>query len=77
MYVLNEFLTADRSCTTKYFLKTSREVGSSHLYAFFLAPFESKLVKYSRQSESLKMLENGKMDVFEEKCRRFRILPKI
>ena len=33
-YVLNGFLTADRSCTTKYFEKTVTEVGSSHLYAF-------------------------------------------
>ena len=34
-YVLNEFLTANHSCTTKYFWKTTIELYSSHLYASF------------------------------------------
>ena len=36
-YVLNKFLTADRSCTTKYSIveKTLIKVGSSYLYASF------------------------------------------
>ena len=34
-YVLNEFLTADRSCKTKYFWKTLIEVCSPHLYCSF------------------------------------------
>ena len=34
-YVMNEFLTAVRSFTTKYFWKSLIEVGSSHLYASF------------------------------------------
>ena len=34
-YVLNEFLTVDRSCITKYFWKTLIEAGSSHLYSSF------------------------------------------
>ena len=35
MYVLNEFLTADHSCTTKYFWKNSDKGFSSHIYASF------------------------------------------
>ena len=35
MYVLNEFLTADRSCTIKFFEKNLIEVDRSHLYASF------------------------------------------
>ena len=37
MYVVNEFLTADRSCTVQQniFEKTLIEVDSSHLYASF------------------------------------------
>ena len=35
-YVLNEFLTADRSCTRKIFKKkTLEEVGSPYIYASF------------------------------------------
>ena len=34
-YVQNKFVTADHSCTTKYFWKILIEVGSSHLYASF------------------------------------------
>ena len=34
-YVLDEFLTADCSCTTKYFWLTLIEIGNSHLYAYF------------------------------------------
>ena len=37
-YVLNEFLPAHSSFTTKYFRKTLIEVGSLHLHAFF-TPF--------------------------------------
>ena len=35
LYVLNKFLTADRSFTTIYFWKNLIEVGSSYLYASF------------------------------------------
>ena len=34
-YVLNEFLTAESSCTTKYFEKTHIEGCSPYLYASF------------------------------------------
>ena len=34
-YVLNKFLTADRSCKKNIFEKTFIEVGSPHLYASF------------------------------------------
>ena len=44
-YVINEFLTADRSCTTKYFWKTLIEDRSSHLYASF-GTFWVQIVKY-------------------------------
>ena len=37
---LNDFLTADRSCATKYKKKTIIEVCNLHLYPF-LAPFAS------------------------------------
>ena len=59
------------------FEKTFIEVGSSHIYTSFLAPFASKLVNYSRQVSLCKMYENGKIAVFEGKWRRFRILPKV
>ena len=51
-YVLNAFLTADRSCTTKYFWKILYKMVA-HIFTLLLAPFASKSVNYSRYSESL------------------------
>ena len=54
MYVLNEFLTADRSCTAKHFWKNSfRSFKFTYLH-FFWHLLRKKLVNYSRHSESLK-----------------------
>ena len=57
MYVLNEFLIADCSCTKKYFWKTLIEVYGSYLYASFGTFcvqigqfFETRLIfKYSEE----------------------------
>ena len=61
MYAMNEFLTAQSSCTTKYLKKTLLEIGSPLLYAF-LAPFASNLGNYSRHSESLNVRKNSEID---------------
>ena len=52
-YVLNEYLTADRSCTTKHFWKNSKKKLVAHIFTLLLAPFAFKLVHYSRHNESL------------------------
>ena len=49
-YELNEYLAADRSCTTKYFRKNL----ISNLFTLLQAPFASKCVNYSSHSELLK-----------------------
>ena len=66
-YVLNQFLTADRSCTTKYFFKNSYSSWYLTYLRFFwhlLGPNWSII----RGTVSLcKMYENGKIAVFEGK----------
>ena len=71
-YVLNKFLTADRSCKTKYFWKNFY----INLYSTSLRFFWQLL----RQNWSIirgtvslwSMFENRQLAVFEGKCRRFR-----
>ena len=53
-YVLNEFLTAKLLSTTKYFSKKLLKKLVTHNFMLLLAPFASKLVNYSRHSESLR-----------------------
>ena len=48
--VLIEFLTADGSCTTKYFWKKTKKKFVVHFFMLLLAHFTSKLVNYSRHS---------------------------
>ena len=61
-YVLNEFLTADHSSTTKYFWNTPLLVA--HIF-------------FGGTVSLWKMFEKGKIAVFEGKWRRFRILLKV
>ena len=70
MHVLNEFLTADRSCTSRYFWKTLIEVGSSHIYA----SFGTFWVKIGQLFEAQWVFEKCLKTV---KWRQFRILPKV
>ena len=53
---MNEFLTAHSSYTTKYFV--------AHIFTILLAPFASKLVNYSRHSETLNFRKNSKSTTF-------------
>ena len=72
-YVCNEQIFDSSPFIKKnIFLKVVLLKLVAHSFTLLLAPFVSELVNYSRQSESWKMLENGKMAVFEGKCRRFR-----
>ena len=78
-YVLNEFLTADRSCATKYFWKTLIEVGSSHIYASFCTfcvqigqLFEAQWV-FERCMKTVKSLFSKENDVDFEFFRKFKI----
>ena len=48
----------------------------AHVVTHILAPFASKW-SIIRGTVSLKMFESGQIAVFEGKCRRFRILPKV
>ena len=54
-YVLNEFLTADRSCSETNILKQKL---IAHIFTLLLAPFASKLVHYSSHSETLNFRKN-------------------
>ena len=76
MYVLNEFLTADRSCTTNIFEKTFIEVGSSHLYASFGTFFVQigQLFKVQRVLE--KCLKSVKSLFLKENVVDFKFLRK-
>ena len=58
MYILSKFLTADRSCTTKYYFENPFLNLVAHIFALLLAPFASNLGNYSRHSESLKNVQN-------------------
>ena len=51
---MNEYLTADRSCTTQYFGKKILLKLVAHIFTLILAPFAFKMVNYVRHSESLK-----------------------
>ena len=76
-YVLNEFLTAERSCKTKYLWKNSYRSWYLTSLRFFwhLLRLNWSII---RGTVSLWILyENGKIAVFEGKWRRFRILPKV
>ena len=77
MYVLNEYLTAICSCTTKYFGKNSCRswyVTSLRFFWHFLRPNRSI---FGGTVSHWKKFENGKIAVFEGKWRRFRIFPKV
>ena len=63
-YVLNEFLTADRSCATKQFWKKLLQKSLAHIFTLLLTPFVSKLVNYSRCSETLNFRKNSKSTSF-------------
>ena len=62
-YVLNEFLTADRSCTTIFFNKLLQKL-IAHILTLLLATFASKLINYSRHSEILNFRKNSKSTSF-------------
>ena len=68
-YVLNEFLTADNSCTTKYFEKSIIEVRSSHFYASF-GTFCAQIEKCMK---TVKWLFSKENDVDFEFFRKFKI----
>ena len=75
MYVLNQFLIADRSCTTKYFFK-NRSWYLTYLRFFWHLLGPNWFIIRGKMS-LCNMYENGKIAVFEGKWRRFRILPKV
>ena len=56
----------------KIFLKKVLRKLAVHIFTFLLAPFTSKLVNYSRHSESLNIFENQQIAAVEGKCRRCR-----
>ena len=60
-YELNEFLTADHPCTTKYFWKNLYKLVA-HIFMLLLAPFTSKLANYSRPT--LNFRKNSKSTTF-------------
>ena len=71
-YALNEFLTADGSCTTKYFWKKSyRSLQSASLRFFWLILRQNWLIIGGTVS-LWSMFENRQLTVFEGKCCRFR-----
>ena len=57
------------------FEKNLIEVGSSYLYASF-GTFCVQIGQFLEAVSLRKMFENGKIAVFEGKCRRFQILSK-
>ena len=65
-YVLNEFLTADRSCTKKIFLKKLLQKFVVHIFTLLLAHFMSKLqlVNYASRGESLNLRKISKSTTF-------------
>ena len=69
MYVLNEFLTADNSCTTKYFEKSIIEVRSSH----FDASFGTFCAQIDKCMKTVKWLFSKENDVDFEFFRKFRV----
>ena len=71
-YVMNEFLTADRSCTTKYFWKKILQKLVAHIFMLLFAPFDSKLVNYSRRSETLNFRKNSKLTTFWQQFDHFQ-----
>ena len=79
MYVLIEFLTADRSCTRKYFWNNSTELGSSHIYASFGTfcvrigqLFEAQWV-FKKCMKTVKSLFSMENDVDFEFFRKFKV----
>ena len=69
-YVLNEFLTADRSFSTKYFWKISYRIGSSHLYASF-GTFCVKIGQLFEAQWDLKLSKEFEIDVIFLRKHRF------
>ena len=63
-YELNEFLTANHSCTlyNKMFLKKLLYKSLVHIFTLLLKHFAFKLVNYSRQSEYLNIRKNSEID---------------
>ena len=62
-YVLNDFFSADRSYTTKYFWKKL----VAHIFTLLLAYFAFKLANYSRHKESLKNIWKRSNSCFRRK----------
>ena len=56
--MLNEFSTADCSCTTKHFLTKLLKKFVVHIFTLLLAHFTSNLVNYYRHSETLNIRKN-------------------
>ena len=69
-YILNEFLTADHSCTTNIFEKSLIEVGSSHLYASF-GTFWVQLGQLVEAQWDFKLSEEFEIDVIFLRKQRF------
>ena len=67
-YVLNQFLTAERSCTTKYFFKNSYRIWQVTSLRFFLHLLRPNWSIFGGIVSLFgKMFENGKIAVFEGK----------
>ena len=69
-YVLDGFLTVDRSCTTNYFWKISLKVGSSHLYASF-GTFWVQIGQLVEAQWDFKLSEEFEIDVIFLRKQRF------
>ena len=76
-YVLNEFLTADRSFITKYFRKTLIKVGSSHLCASFDTFSVQIGLLFETQRVFEKCLKTVKSLFSKENIVDFRILTNV
>ena len=61
-YVLSEFLTAFHLQLIFFAKLLEKYVG--HIFTLLLAPFASKLVNYSRHSETLNFRKNSKLRTF-------------
>ena len=79
MYVLIEFLTADRSGTAKYFWKKSIEFCSSHIYTSFgtfcvqIGQFLEAQWVFEKCLKTVKSLFSKEIDVDFEFLRKFKV----